>query len=91
MAAACIDADYKGEERYTKISLAYDTEEQYRQINDALAKIHEEHKLDRSVYLTESSNGRKVIVIEYHDDYDREAGAIFEKLMQMLNIERCNL
>ena len=91
MAAACIDADYKGEERYTKISLAYDTEEQYKQINDALAKIHEEHKLDRSVYLTESSNGRKVIVIEYHDDYDREAGAIFEKLMQMLNIERCNL
>jgi hypothetical protein len=85
MAAPCIDADYKGEERYTKISLAYDTEEQYKEINAALAQIHEEHKLDRNVYLTEN------IVIEYHDDYDREAGAIFEKLMKMLNIEQCKL
>ncbi|MHC3993955.1 hypothetical protein ACXWTF_03955 [Thiomicrolovo sp. ZZH C-3] len=91
MAAPCIDADYKGEERYTKITLAYDTEEQYKEINAALAQIHEEHKLDRSVYLTESVNGRKLIVLEYHDDYDREAGAIFEKLMKMLNIERCKL
>jgi hypothetical protein len=91
MANPCIDADYKGEERYTKISLAYETDEQYRQINDALAKIHEEHELERNIYLTENSSGRKLIVIEYHDDYDREAGAIFEKLMKMLNIERCNL
>ncbi len=91
MAAPCIDADYKGEERYTKISLAYDTDEQYKEINRALAAIHEEHKLDRSVYLTESSSGRKVIVIEYHDDYDREAGEIFEKLMKMLDIGRCEV
>ena len=61
--AACIDADFKGEERYTKITLAYDTEEQYKEINAALAQIHEEHKLDRSVYLTENSGGRKLIVI----------------------------
>ncbi|MEJ2501437.1 MAG: hypothetical protein P8Y65_10035 [Campylobacterales bacterium] len=91
MAAPCIDADYKGEERYTKISLAYDTEEQYKEINAALAQIHEEHKLDRNVYKTTSSSGRKIIVIEYHDDYDREAGAIFEKLMKILNIEQCKL
>ena len=89
--AACIDADYKGEERYTKITLAYDTNEQYKEINAALAQIHEEHKLDRSVYLTENSMGRKLIVIEYHDDYDREAGEIFEKLMKMLNIEQCKM
>jgi len=91
MAAPCIDADYKGEERYTKISLAYDTEDQYKEINSALAKIHEDHKLDRSVYLTQNSQGRKLVVIEYHDDYDREAGAVFEKLMKLLNIEQCNL
>lgn len=91
MATPCIDADYKGEERYTKISLAYDTDEQYKEINAALAKIHEDYRLDRSVYLTTGSNGRKIIVIEYHDDYDREAGEIFEKLMKMLNIERCQI
>lgn len=89
MAAACIDADFKGEERYTKISLAYDTDAQYKQINAALAKIHEDYRLDRSVYLTTGSNGRNIIVIEYHDDYDREAGEIFEALMKMLKIDRC--
>ncbi len=90
MSVPCIDAEYKGEERYTKISLAYSTEEQYKQINDALAKVHAEHKLDRSVYLTDAANGRKVIVIEYHDDYDREAGEILEKLMKLLDIGHCN-
>lgn len=89
MSAPCIDADYKGEERYTKISLAYDTDEQYAQINDALSKVHEEHTLEKSLYRTTSSSGRHVLVIEYHDDYDREAGAIFEKLMTTLNIDRC--
>lgn len=91
MAKPCIDADYKGEERYTKITLAYDTDEQYREINEALAKIHEDHPLERNIYLTQNSGGRKLIVIEYHDDYDREAGAIFEELMKTLNIEHCNL
>jgi len=91
MAAACIDADFKGEERYTKISLAYDTDEQYEEINAALSQIHEDHKLERSVYLTTSSSGRKVIVIEYHDDYDREAGQIFEALIKMLKIEPCKI
>lgn len=90
MSVPCIDAEYKSEERYTKISLAYSTEEQYKEINNALSKVHEEHKLDRSVYLTDIANGRRVMVIEYHDDYDREAGEILEKLMELLGIESCN-
>lgn len=91
MAAPCIDADYRGEELYTKISFAYDTDEQYNEINEALEKIHEDHKLEREMYRTTGSNGRKIFVIEYHNDYDREAGTIFEKLMKLLNIERCSL
>lgn len=93
MAAPCIDADYKGEERYTKISLAYDTNEQYEQINSALEKIHVDLDihLERNCYETTSSSGRKILVVEYHDDYDREAGEIFEQLMKTLNIEKCKL
>lgn len=90
MANPCIDADYRGEERYTKISLAYDTDEQKKEIEEALELIHKDHKLEPKCYGTQSSKGRKIIVIEYHDDYDREAGAIFEKLLKMLNIEQCN-
>ena len=91
MAKPCIDVDYKGEERYTKIVIAYDTDEQRREIDDALAKIHEDNKLERNFYETVNPQGRKLIVIEYHDDYDREAGAVFEELMKLLHIEQCNL
>ncbi len=89
MSVQCIDAEYKGEERYTKISLAYSTPEQYQEINDALENVNKAHTLEQNIYESDISNGRKVIVIEYHDDYDRQAGAIFEKLMQTLKIEHC--
>jgi len=91
MAAPCIDVHYRGEERYTKIVIAYDTDEQKKEINDAIAKIHEDHKLERKDYETVNPQGRKLIVIEYHDDYDRGAGAVFEELMKMLKIEHCDL
>ena len=89
MSVQCIDAEYKGEERYTKISLAYSTPEQYQEINDALENVNKLHTLEQNIYESDISNGRKVIVIEYHDDYDRQAGAIFEELMQTLKIDHC--
>ena len=89
MSVPAIDAEFKSEERYAKISLAYSTEEQYKQINDALDQIHCEYDLERNIYETDVSNGRKVIVIEYHDDYDRESGAILEKLIKSLGITNC--
>jgi len=89
MSAQCIDAEYKGEERYTKISLAYSTQEQYKKINGALEKVHEDYSLEQNIYESDIANGRKVIVIEYHDDYDRQAGAIFEELMKTLQIDHC--
>jgi len=89
MSVQCIDAEYKGEERYTKISLAYSTPEQYQEINDALENVNKAHTLEQNIYESDISNGRKVIVIEYHDDYDRQAGAIFEELMQTLKIDHC--
>jgi hypothetical protein len=89
MSIQCIDAEYKGEERYTKISLSYSNQEQYEQINAALKQAHEGHTLEQNIYTTDIAGGRKVLVIEYHDDYDREAGEIFEKLMKILKIDHC--
>jgi len=89
MSVQCIDAEYKGEERYTKISLAYSTPDQYKQINEALEEVHQDANIQQSIYLSDLSNGRKVVVIEYHDDYDRKAGDIFEKLMVRLEIDHC--
>lgn len=89
MSVKCIDAEYKGEERYTKISLGYSSEEQYNQINEALEEAHKGHDFEQNIYTTDVADDRKVIVVEYHDDYDREAGEIFEKLMKILKIDHC--
>ena len=89
MSVPCIDAEYKGEERYTKISLAYSNDEQCAEINTALDIVLKDCPLDHEVYTSDIPNGRKVIVIEFHDDYDREGGKILEKLMQTLDIKSC--
>jgi len=90
MSDTCIDIEYKSEERYSKISIAYSTEEEYRNISNALDEVHKNSKLDQSSYVTDISNGRKVLVVEYHDDYDRQSGAIIDSLMKKLNITTCS-
>ena len=57
--------------------------------NGALEKVHKDYSLEQNIYESDIANGRKVIVIEYHDDYDRQAGAIFEELMKTLQIDHC--
>lgn len=90
MADSCIDIEYRSEERYSKVSIAYSTDEEYRDINDALKEVHKNSELEQSTYVTDISNGRKVLVVEYHDDYDRASGAIIETLMKKLNITTCS-
>jgi len=89
MSVPCIDAEYKGEERYTKISLAYSNDEQCAEINTALQNVLKDCTLDYNSYASVTPNGRKVIVIEFHDDYDREGGKVLEKLMKTLDIKAC--
>ena len=89
MSVPCIDAAYKGEERYTKISLAYSNDEQHAEINTALESVLKACTLDYNCYTSDIANGRKVVVVEFHDDYDRESGKILEKLMKQLDIKEC--
>ena len=89
MSGHCIDADFKSEERYAKISISYSTPEELSKIEAALAEAHKEVSLEESTYTTDIADGRKVFVVEYHDDYDREAGKVFEDLMRILNIKEC--
>jgi hypothetical protein len=84
-----IDAVYHGEERYSKLSLAYKTEEEHQEIEDALTEARKGISLEPQIYTTPVSNGKKVIVIEFHDDYDRDAGEIFDKMLKLLGIKTC--
>ena len=91
MSGQCIDADFKSEERYAKISISFSTAEELQRIEAALAEAHKDVTLEESTYTTDISDGRKVFVVEYHDDYDREAGQVFERLMKILDIKECLL
>ncbi len=89
MKQCSIDAIYHGEERYSKLSLAYTTEEEHQNIENALKEARKGVELQPQVYTTPVSNGKKVIVIEFHDDYDRNAGAVFDKMLGILDIKCC--
>jgi len=85
-----IDAEYRGEERYSKLSLAYANAEEEKKINDAIEEASAMFAIKPQIYTSGISDGRKVIVVEYHDDYDRDAGEVFEKIMKKLDIKECS-
>jgi hypothetical protein len=37
----------------------------------------------------DEGNGRGFVCVEFHDDYDKEAGTLFDALMKRLGIDRC--
>ncbi len=90
MSICSIDAEYRAEERYSKLSLAYSNDEEYQTINAVVEEMTALSDLTPHMYTSNIANGRSVLVIEYHDDNDREAGKIFDKIMKKLNITSCD-
>ncbi len=90
MSQCNIVAVYHGEERYSKLSLAFMDESQRQEIEQAITEASQGIKLEPQIYTGDVSGGKKVLVIEYHDDYDREAGEIFDKILAKLHIDCCS-
>jgi len=84
-----IDAEYRGEERYSKLSLAYANGDEEKKVNDAIEEAISKFAIQPQIYSSNINDGRKVIVIEYHDDYNRDTGKIFEQIMKKLDIKEC--
>jgi aspartokinase len=85
-----IDAEFRSEERFSRLSLAYKGEEEKAKVKACVEEIIAKHNIKPEVYTTSISNNREVLVIEYHDDMDRESGAIFEDMMCSLDIKECS-
>lgn len=85
-----IDAEFRSEEKFSKLSLAYKGDEEKNRVSECVDKIIAQHKIKPETYTCSISNGREVLVIEYHDDLDRECGEIFEQMMCELNIKNCD-
>jgi hypothetical protein len=85
-----INAEYKSEERYSKLSIVFSKEENEEQIFSVVNSIIEENPTKPEVYTCDLPHDQKVLVIEYHDGYDhRSAGPIFDKMMKQLGITHC--
>ena len=85
-----IDAEVRSEERFSRLSLAYEGNEEKVKVNTCVEEITAKYSLTAEMYTTSISNGREVLVIEYHDDLDRESGVIFESIIKTLDIKICN-
>ncbi len=85
-----IDAEFRSEERFSRLSLAYKGKEEKQRVIECVESIMAQHTMKAETYTTSVSNGREVLVIEYHDDMDRKAGDIFEAMMKALDITECD-
>ena len=82
-----IDAEFRSEERFSRLSLAYENEEEKKSVCDCIESITAKHCTQPETYTTKVSIGKEVLVIEYHDDICRDAGDIFEEIIKTLEIK----
>jgi len=90
MPMCSIIADHKSEERYSKLSLAYSTEEEHQMIEEAISACTPLCSITPNIYGGDVTGGKRMITIEYHDDCDREGGNVFEAIISHLGIKECH-
>lgn len=83
-----ITAIHHSEERYSSLTIIAYSREQREWIETVIQK-----RVPKSENITISESEVDDILettIEYHDDYDRKSGAIFDKIIKCLEITECN-
>ena len=85
-----IDAEFRSEERFSRLALAYESAQEKVDVAKCVDSITSQHTIQPEIYTTKVSNGKEVLVIEYHDDISRECGAIFDQMIKVLNVKVCN-
>ncbi len=83
-----LDAEFRSEERFSKLSIAYESDEEKKRVISGVESIIAKHDMKPETYTTTVSNGKEVLVIEYPDDVARESGAIFEDMIKLLEIKK---
>ncbi|MBC8237011.1 MAG: hypothetical protein H8E76_02160 [Helicobacteraceae bacterium] len=84
-----IDAECRSEEKYSKLSLAYEGREEGELVCSTIDKIIAKYPIKPETYTCNISNTKEVLVIEYHEDNNRDSGMIFEEIMKALDIKEC--
>ena len=84
-----IDAEFRSEERFARLSLAFCNKEEREKVVSKVEEIINKYPLKPDIHFSDVANGKAVMVIEYHDDNNREAGDIFEEIIHKLDIKSC--
>lgn len=82
-----IDAEFRSEERFSRLSLAYECDQEKDDVCAKIEAIIKKYAFQPETYTTKVANGKEVLVIEYHDDCNREAGPIFEEIVKSLDVK----
>lgn len=84
-----IDAECRSEEKFSKLSLAYEGKEEGKLVCSTVDAIVEKYDYKPEMYTCNISDSKEVVVIEYQDDVARQAGKIFDEIMKALDIKAC--
>lgn len=82
-----MDAKVRSEEKFVKLSIAYEGKEEGTLVCSTIDKIISKYTIQPEMYTCNLTSKKDVVVIEYHDDVEREAGDIFEEIVKTLNIK----
>jgi hypothetical protein len=82
-------AIHSHEERYEKLELLYRNEKEKKKILDAINTLHYRDECHVEIATVDEGEGHGFVSIEFHDDYDKEAGPFFDALIKKLGIDHC--
>lgn len=84
-----IDAEFRSEERFIRLSVAYEGNEEKKKVHSCINKIISSHNMKPETHTSQILNNREVLVVEYQDEDSREVGDVFEEIMKALAIKKC--
>ena len=91
MSQTCIKAYHEMEERYARLVIEYFTLEQKESIFHATNELIKELKVYPSQTMQPKGEFEGEFTLEFNDDYDKVSGDFFEKIIQKLNISKCEI
>jgi len=84
-----IDAEFRSEEKFTRLAVAYEGTEEKQKVHDCMNKIIAKYDMNGDTHTSEILNNREVLVVEYQDENPREVSQVFEEIMKALDIKKC--
>jgi len=74
--------DYKSEERFSRLKILCADEETLNSTMNNITPVLDKSAIKADIYQTTSGIGEYEVNIEFHDDYDKEAGGVFNEIIK---------